>query len=325
MINFRTKVKIPDFKFSITYKSRLFFIGSCFTENIGNLFVKNKFNTTVNPYGVLYNPISVKNSLEILIQNKQFTEKDLHFHNNLWFSFFHHTSFSDNDKQKCLLKINSEIQKATQQLKQCDFLFITFGTARVYKYLKNKQVVSNCHKIPAGEFKHDLLEVDDILTIYLPFLQKIKQFNPKIRIVFTVSPVRHWKDGANGNQISKSTLLLSVNKLKNQNDFCYYFPSYEIVLDELRDYRFFAEDMLHISPVAINYIWEKINEHFFCPETKEQVKTVSQFVRASEHRPFNNQSEEYRFFKQKITGKIKHFQKKYPDIDLQKELDHFNN
>ncbi|MCT4636959.1 MAG: GSCFA domain-containing protein [Bacteroidales bacterium] len=295
-MNFRTTIDIEDSKFNIEYKSNILFIGSCFSNNIGGKVESARFNTLLNPFGVLYNPVSVKNSLEILMNRDMFNESDVHNYNGLYYSYYHHSSFSGTNKDEVISNINSSIEAGHEFLKNADVLFITFGTARVYELWATGNVVSNCHKQPAKLFNNRLLSVDSIVNDYVGFINNLKRFNPKINIVFTVSPVRHWKDGAVGNQISKSTLILAVNKLVEEFDNVSYFPSYEIVMDDLRDYRFYADDMLHPAEFAVNYIWELFSDRYFSQKTKRDILSVHKLVKASEHRPYNPDTPQHQKF-----------------------------
>jgi hypothetical protein len=283
-MRFRTEVEIPDFGLKINYKSKIFFVGSCFSDNIGGKFKSLFFRTLVNPFGVLYNPFSVAKSLEFLINKKKFDDNDLIFYSGLWHSFSHHGSFSHINKDIVLKNINENIDIGSDFLQAGEFLFITFGTAWVYRYKKTNEIVSNCHKIPAKEFERNLLKISEIIDVFDSLLNVLSVFNKNLKIIFTVSPVRHLKDGAHGNQISKSTLLLAIDELQKKFKNVYYFPSYEILIDELRDYRFYNADMTHISSVAIDYVWEKIVRAFFDKKTEEELNIAKKIYSAMQHK-----------------------------------------
>ncbi len=302
-MNFRTTLDIKESKFKINYKSDILFIGSCFSDNIGRKIKLAQFNTVLNPFGVLYNPVSVKNSLEILMNRDLFNDTDIHNYNDLYYSYYHHSSFSGPDKLEVINNINSAIEIGHESLKSSDILFITFGTARVYELKETGNVVSNCHKQPAKFFNNRLLSVDSIVKDYAIFINNLKRFNPNVNIVFTVSPVRHWKDGAVGNQISKSTLILAVSRLVEEFGNVSYFPSYEVVMDDLRDYRFYADDMLHPSEFAVNYIWELFSDRYFTKKTRQDIESVHKIVKASEHRPFNPNTHQHQKFLSKSLSK----------------------
>ena len=313
---FRTKVNIPRSEFEFGYQKNVVMMGSCFVENIGSKLKLNKYQVDVNPFGVIYNPVSVCNSLRLLMEEEELVEDDLNFHNKLWFSFYHHSKFSNTDLSQCLADINKGIKESSKNLKEADFLFITFGTAWVYELLSSGNIVSNCHKLPAKDFNRYRLNVDEIVSIYKDLLVELLVFNPKIKIVFTVSPIRHWKDGAHGNQLSKATLLLAVNQLTDLFDQVSYFPSYEIVMDELRDYRFYSEDMLHMSDVAVKYIWQRFSETYITEESRQIQKEVEKFILASNHRPFNVDSDSHQTFIKSSLSKIHEFLRMNPSINL---------
>jgi len=313
---FRTKVNIPKSEFDFGYQHKAVMMGSCFVENIGAKLKSFKYQVDVNPFGVIYNPVSVCSSLRLLMEGREFIEDDLNFHNNLWFSFYHHSKFSNSDLSTCISGINEEIQKSSKELKEADFLFITFGTAWVYELLSSGKIVSNCHKLPAKDFNRYRLNVDEIVSIYKDLLVELFVFNPNVKVVFTVSPIRHWKDGANGNQLSKATLLLAVEQLTELFEQVSYFPSYEIVMDELRDYRFYTEDMLHISDSAVKYIWQRFSDTFQSDTCKQVQKQVEKFILAAKHRPFNVNSDSHQAFIKSSLSKIHEFLRMNPTVDM---------
>ena len=323
MKNFRTIIEPVPSNNKISYHTPILFLGSCFTENIGNKMQEQKFPALINPFGVLYNPVSVRNSLEILIDKKYFKEKNLDFFNEQWFSFYHDTEYSDPDQFNCLEKINSSLETAITQLRNAKYLIISFGTAWVYKYLKTENVVSNCHKIPAKEFERYKLCVEDIFVEWANLINRLNELNPDLKIIFTVSPVRHWKNGAVQNQLSKSTLILAIHQLKKLFENVEYFPAYEIMMDDLRDYRFYADDMLHPSKMAIEYIWEQFSKTYFEKETQDIIKDVDQVLQARNHRPLNSATEEHKKFRKNQLKKVQGLTKKYPFIDLGEEYEYF--
>ncbi len=323
MDSFRTEVEANELKKKIEYDSKVMFLGSCFATNIGEKFKSVRLNANVNPYGVIYNPISVANTLESIINKREFSEDDLNFKGEHWHSFYHHSTFSDRDKGKCLQKINETNLKAYNYLKSCEYIFITFGTAWVYQWIQNDQIVSNCHKYPSKEFNRFILNVEEIVSVYKKIFAELLVFNPNIKIVFTVSPVRHWKDGAHGNQISKSTLLLAIESMVDQFESCNYFPAYELVLDDLRDYRFYDPDMIHPNSVAIEYIWRKLKRCIFSGKTLEYIKEMYKLVKAIGHRPYDSASESYQSFLKNQIEKIGYLENKYPSVDFNSDLNFF--
>jgi len=319
MVNFRTEVKIPESRDKLNYNSKAIMLGSCFTENIGEQLAKYKFDVNVNPFGVLYNPISVGNSLKILIENKEFSEEDLNFANDMWFSFSHHGRFSNTELNGCLNSINTEIKKSSLDLANSDVLCITFGTSWVFELIDSGSVVSNCHKQPAKEFHRYRLGVDEIVKYYKELIVSLSIFNPNLKIIFTVSPIRHWKDGAHGNQLSKATLLLAVEQLAELFEQVSYFPSYEIVMDELRDYRFYGEDMLHMNITSVNYIWTRFVDTYMEGATINVMKRVDKIISASNHRPFNPDTLSHQQFITNTLKGVEDLQNQYPNIIFDKE------
>ncbi len=321
----RTVVDIPQLTPKITYGSRIMFLGSCFSEEIGSKFEQYLFDTDVNPFGIIYNPASVYNSLKILLDNRLFTERDLFRRGQTWLSFSHHSRFSGTSSTEILEKINTRISASRQMLEKADYLFITFGTAWVYILNETGQIVSNCHKLPQKLFTRRMLEIDEIVEMYQTLIPGLWKFNPNLNIVFTISPVRHWKDGAVGNHYSKSVLMVAIQKIINLFPEVKYFPSYEIIMDELRDYRFYDQDMLHISPQGVDYIWLRFSDAFFDETTSKTMSEVEKVVKASQHRPQNKDTDEYRKFLASTIEKIMIIKKHHPYIKIDHLLEYFLN
>lgn len=325
MKTFRTTIQPEQSKYKISYQTPVLFMGSCFTENIGNKMQTLKFPAIVNPFGVLYNPASVRKGLEILIDQKAFTPGDIGFFNEQWFSFYHDTEFSHPEQQKCLDKINGSIKLAASHLRKSKYLIITFGTAWVYKYLQSDKIVSNCHKIPAKEFERIKLGVEDIFVEWAKLINRLNELNKNLKIIFTVSPVRHWKDGAVQNQLSKSTLILAIHQLIKIFKNVEYFPSYEIMMDDLRDYRFYANDMLHPSNEAVEYIWEQFAESYFDEGTKKITQDIYKIVQAKNHRPRSTETDAHKKFIKSQIKQVEQLAKLYPFIDFSDDLQYFSN
>ena len=222
----RTKVIIEPSEDKISYDDRVMLIGSCFASSMGSRMEIGRMPVMINPAGAVFNPVSVSNTLETITSGKEFTQDDLSFHEGTWFSFYHYTDFSSDDPLKVLDKINRKSREALNFLKNTGFLFITLGTARVYRLKKTGEIVSNCHKIPSGQFEPELLNVGDIVTLWERQLDMLNRLFPRLKVIFTISPVRHWKDGAHGNQVSKSVLLLAVEELLGHSSSPEYFPAY---------------------------------------------------------------------------------------------------
>ncbi len=321
---FRTNIKI-DTKFPpVNYPGKSLFIGSCFTELIGQRFQEYKFHSQINPLGIMYNPESVKHGLEILMSKKQFKQQDLFFYDELWRSYYHDTSYAFPNKNLTLNTINDSIKQSAITLKEADFLFITLGTAWIYKNKENNIIVSNCHTLPSQNFERLFLAPDWIIKTYTSLLKNIKEYNKKINIVFTISPVRHLKDGATTNQQSKSSLIIAASELTKTFDDVYYFPAYEIMMDELRDYRFYDKDMVHPNEIATDYIWDRFSDVFFTRETKHLMSHISKIMKALKHRPMHPDTKKHETFIQNTIHQIKEIMANHPYIDLQEELSLLN-
>lgn len=319
MSDFRTVLPLQQSSISIDYQSPILCIGSCFTENIGHRLIDFKFPTLLNPFGILYNPLSIKNSLDLLLANKTYTEEDLFFHQDLWHSFDHHGAFSNPDQSGILENINTHLKSARLFLKKTKILILTFGTSNVFIQKSTEKVVANCHKVPNTEFEKRRCSIQEIIAALTPVLEKLKAVNPDLEIIFTVSPVRHLKDGLLENQRSKATLLLAIEALTQQLSFIHYFPAYELVLDDLRDYRFFEKDMAHPNELAIEYIWKAFQTAYFSDSTRSILKQVKKVVQASLHRPFHPQTNTHQQFVKKQVAKIELLAQQYPFLTLTKE------
>ncbi len=322
---FRTVIEIPKSFFSINHQTCGLFIGSCFTENIGKKLLENKFFIEMNPFGILYNPISILQCLKILMKNQHFSDENLFFHNEEWHNFSFHGQFSHFDKKKCLENINFSISKYSEFLKKTEILFLTFGTAKVYIYKKTKQIVANCHKVSDKEFERKFLSVNEIIDSYLTLFNELFLQNENLKIVLTLSPVRHLRDGATENQLSKSILTVAIHSLISQfPKNLFYFPAYEIMMDELRDYRFYNEDFIHPNSLGINYIWNRFGETFFEKTTFPILQEMERLNKAILHRPVNIFSQEYEKFRHSQQHFIENLEKKYPFLNFEKEKQHFS-
>jgi len=321
---FRTEVHITPSENKISHRTPLLLLGSCFTDNIGSKLRELCFPVFINPCGIVYNPVSVKRSLDILIDGPEFSESDLGNFNDLWYSFDHHTSFSHPEKNICLEKINQHIREGREQVKKASYILVTYGTSRIYTHKKLKRAVSNCHKIPASEFEQHMLNTDEIVNISMDMVKKVTSLNPDIKFIFTVSPVRHWKDGAVGNQLSKAALIIAIHHLiEHIPSIASYFPAYELMLDDLRDYRFYADDLLHPGSSATQYIWEKFAGCYFTDETLSLVKELTALNNALNHRPFNKNKPSWKTFLWNNKEKTETLSKKFPFLDLTKYFEYF--
>lgn len=311
-----TEVQLPDYPFQIDHRTPVLMMGSCFTDNVGQLLEKYLFPVSINPFGVTYNPLSVLKGLEALVEKKEYVAEDLDHYKDLWFSFDHYTGFSSPNQEEALSKINDSFGKAKKLLGLAETLILTWGTAWIYRYNQSGEIVCNCHKIPASQFTRTQLSTREIIKAYEDFIPRLLKFNPNLKIILTVSPVRHWKDGAHGNQLSKATLLLAGEALMNLfPEQLFYFPSYEIVMDELRDYRFYSEDLLHLSDQAIQYIWEKFESSLISIDSRKIIKDLIPLLKMLNHRPLIREGASYEKLLADRKEKLDNFKIKYPFIE----------
>lgn len=322
-MEFRTPVELPKNQVGINHSHKIMLMGSCFAENIGMKLVENKFQCDINPCGILYNPYSIFKALYNLVKGKPYKEEDLFFWNGMWHSNMHHTSFSDISQETCLKKINTRFSYARRWLYESDYLIITLGTAYYYVLNETNEIVGNCHKRPENMFTRCLLDWNSDKWGFLRFVvEQLLELNPKLKVIFTVSPVRYGKEGMHANQLSKSTLMLFINYLfECSSNRGFYFPAYEIMMDELRDYRFYADDMLHPSKQAVDYIWECFSKSYFNNDTMEVMKEWGEIRKGLNHKPFHAESEEYKTFLRQLVLKINRIKEKCPYLDVQKELE----
>jgi hypothetical protein len=314
-MNFHLEFSPKPFNTKIVHQDNLLLIGSCFTENIGSKFKLNKFSVLENPNGILFNPISIAKSITSYIENKTFKQDDLFYENELWNSWEHHTRFSDVDLDVCLNRINASQQQAHQFLKTADWVFITLGSAFVYE-LENKSVVANCHKVPTDKFKKKLLSVEDVLAVLDNVMHRIFMHNPTVKIMFTISPVRHLRDGFVENNRSKAVLIQAVHHLVNKFSKLFYFPAYELVIDDLRDYRFYAEDLVHPNYSATNYVWDKLVDCCIDENTIQLMKQLNEINAAVNHKSFNPTTEAHQKFIDSTLSKINTIKKLHPHINF---------
>ncbi|MBP5517010.1 MAG: GSCFA domain-containing protein [Bacteroidales bacterium] len=285
MIKLSTPVDSSPLGFVISHNNSLMFLGSCFAENMGTQMQQLGFSVSVNPFGILYNPLSMAEAMRRCLDDEAIGEEKLVFYEGLWHSWLHHGAFSRRDKQECLDVCNESIHSANDFLKTCDTLVVTFGSAWAY-VLDDGLIVANCHKVPASRFSKRLLSVDEVVTSWLPLTERLLQQGK--RIVFTVSPVRHLAYGAHGNQLGKAVLLLAIEEmLAKCAKGIAYFPAYEIVVDELRDYRFYADDMAHPSPLAERVVWQRFQESCMSSETIEKCRQRELEIKRQNHRPLH--------------------------------------
>ncbi len=280
---------------SIDYNSKILLLGSCFSENIGDKLNYFKFQTNQNPFGILFHPKAIENLVTNAINEKKYLPEDLILQNEHWHCFDAHSSLSSPNKNKLLANLNSAITASNKKLKKATHIIITLGTSWVYRFIETDAIVANCHKIPQKKFVKELLSVDEITKSLKTTIAHLKSVNKNIHILFTVSPVRHLKDGFTKNMQSKSHLITAIHSVLNTKN-CSYFPSYEIMMDELRDYRFYGEDMIHPNKTAINYIWQRFVETHISENSKLTMEKVESIQKGISHKPFNENSEQHQKF-----------------------------
>lgn len=297
----------------INYDSNIFLLGSCFSENIGNKLSHFKFQSIQNPFGILFHPKAIETLITNAVNQKVYSSEDVFLQNEVWHSFDVHSSLSSENDKSLLKKINSAISVTNKKLKEASHIIITLGTSWVYRFIETDTIVANCHKIPQKKFLKELLTVDEITKILSTILVLLKSINKNIHITFTVSPIRHLKDGFVENTQSKSNLISAIHTILVDTNVS-YFPSYEIMMDELRDYRFYAEDMIHPNKTAINYIWEKFVDTRFSEESLPTMKEIEAIQKGILHRPFHEKSEQHQHFLEKIVKRKEKIKSQFPFI-----------
>lgn len=333
-MDFMLDINIPSPKESINYREPILLTGSCFTEHIGNSLQELKFDVLQNPHGILFDPASVASSLVSYVQNKQYTSNDLFSLNEVWQSWQHHSRFSHIDQETSLQLINASQQRAHEFLKTAKWLVITLGSSFSYRLtdegISNSSSsggaggeVANCHRAPGQWFRKHLMTIEEINTVLDNSLYQVLKFNPSLKVIFTVSPVRHIRDGVIDNNRSKARLIEVVHHLVNKFDRLYYFPAYELVIDVLRDYRFYDIDMVHPNYPATSFVLEHFMKYFTDAESQQVAAEVQKIVIARKHKAFHPATEAHKKFLKTHLDKAQALQAKYPFLKLQEEIDYF--
>lgn len=328
MVNIDIK-KLPE---PISYKSNILLIGSCFTEHIGNALQELKYPVLQNPNGILFGPDSVCKSLLSYIQNEQYTAADLFQLNEVWNSWQHHSRFSNIIAEDAVKIINQSQQNAHQFLKEADWLIITLGSSYTYQltHIANfanetlGNTVANCHRAPANWFDKEMLETDDIKTMLEDCLKQLKTFNPKLKFLFTISPVRHIRDGVVENNRSKARLIESVHYIVSKFESAFYFPAYELVIDVLRDYRFYDIDLVHPNYPATEFVLDKFAEFCIDDDSRQLMQEIKKLVIARKHKAFQPATKAHQQFLVSHFEKTKELQEKYSFLNLKEELGYFS-
>ena len=321
----QTEIPLKPEKNQIDYASKILLLGSCFSENIGEKFDYFKFQNLQNPFGVIFNPVSIERLIVRAVENRAFSEEDIFQHKGIWKCFEVHSELSSLDKSEFLKNLNSALQNLREALFSSTHIFFTFGTAWVYRTinastpLSTGKIVANCHKLPQQNFAKELLSMEEISKSLQTIFYKISTINPAAVLINTVSPVRHIKDGFSENSLSKAHLISAIHQslsLPMQSKRHYYFPSFEIMMDELRDYRFYAEDMLHPNKTAIEIIWQKFSKVWISSETETLQKEIASIQNGLKHRPFNPEGADHLQFSEKLQQKITSLKKLFPHIQF---------
>lgn len=323
-MQFSLQLDIPALTPAIKYTDRFLLIGSCFTEHISERLVQHKFQVSSNPHGILFNPLSVADSLERYISGREYTTGDLFYLNELWNSWEHHTRFSDIDKNKALNNINISLKEAANAIKEANYIIITLGSSYQYYLKENNQPVSNNHRAPGQWFEKRLLETSLITERLQQAMNHIKAVNTSVKFIFTISPVRHIRDGVVANNRSKARLLEAVHRLCESNENAYYFPAYELVIDVLRDYRFYDIDFVHPNYMATQFVWEEFVKACIDEQTQTLMQKVVEITTARKHRSRFPQTEAHQKFLKENLKKIEHLKMVAPFLNLTEEASYFN-
>jgi hypothetical protein len=307
-----TPIKLSRQNPTINYSSKVLLIGSCFAQNMGTKLEYYKFQQCTNPFGILFHPVAIEKLITRAIDQTWFTSKDVFLQNEQWHCFLAHSKLSNTSEEDLISALNSALEKLRFSLLEASHVVFTFGTAWVYKHLEKDTIVANCHKVPQKEFVKQLLSPDDVSDVLLGIETKLRTINPTCSIINTVSPVRHIKDGLIANSRSKAHLIAGVQEIVSPEKLNYYFPSYEIMMDELRDYRYYKEDLIHPNQTAIHLIWEKFLSSWVASETFEIQKKIAVIQNGLLHIPFNENSKAHIHFKKDLETKISEIKEQLP-------------
>lgn len=328
---FQLDIQIPKPEEQIAYGQKVMLVGSCFTEHIGRAMQELKFDILQNPHGILFDPASVCQSLVSYMENTRYSEKDLFYLNEVWTTWQHHSRFSNIDPLACLESINGSQERAGEFLKNADWLIITLGSSFSYRLtelaekasLDKGSPVANCHRAPGQWFEKHLMEITETIAALDQMIHRLRVFNPNIKLIFTISPVRHIRDGVVQNNRSKARLIEAVHQVLNKFDKAWYFPAYELVIDVLRDYRFYDIDLVHPNYPATDFVMEKFMDHMVDETSKLLSQEIRQVVIARNHRPFQPKTKAHQQFLLRNLQLTKELQARYPYLDLREELDYF--
>ncbi len=318
-IKLRTDWKLKPGGSLIDHHSKIMLIGSCFSEHISGKLKFSGFDVFENPHGILFHPLAIERAVSDCLQEIQYSKEDLVFNGEVWTSLNHHGRFNNTDPQAVLDSINASIRKAHVFLESTSHLLLTLGTSWAYRHIEKESLVANCHKIPQKEFKKELLSREEILASLERTVSRVREVNPKVAIILTVSPVRHIKDGIVENTLSKARLHESAHQLIAEKYGVSYFPAYELMMDDLRDYRFYKSDLIHPNETAVEYIWERFSESWIDPSAGQLMQEAQSIHRALKHRPLQASSGKHREFQEMIERQMRELQAKNPHICLYRD------
>ena len=317
-MRFRTEIQCNPSSKQIDHQSKIVLLGSCFSEHMEGKFDHFKFDILSNPFGILFHPLAIEKAVQDCIAENYYSQTSLLKHNDSWLSLNHHSRFDNSDPEKALADINENIAQGHSALKNASHVIITLGTSWVYKWNQNGQIVGNCHKIPQKKFTKSLLSSEEILSSLKRIVKQIRSVNQEAHFIFTVSPVRHLKDGFIENSLSKALLLSAIHEIAKDAGI-FYFPAYEIMLDDLRDYRFYKRDMIHPNEMAVDYIWDLFSNSWISQISRELMTEIDDIQRSLAHRPFDSNSEGHKKFLAVLEEKIEALQLRHPHIRFHKK------
>ena len=323
-MEFRTTVKTGENRAWLHHSDSVVLLGSCFSDNIGTKMRGAFINASINPMGTLYNPMSIAGAVNRLINNSPVAGMQLFMQGGVWNSYDFHSRHSMPDKQAAIDHMNRCIEQGHDALRQCQLLTITLGTALVYRLRSTGEVVANCHKVPQHEFERKMATVSEMTRELDSMLTRLHEFNPDLHVIFTVSPIRHIADGLDTNSLSKAALRVAIHEvMARHSDYCDYFPAFEIMLDDLRDYRFYTSDMVHPSDVAIEYIWQAFQATYLDDRSAIAVARCERIHKRLQHRPMSTARETVDRFNADTAAVVRNLIKEYPYLSNNPELKHF--
>lgn len=320
-LNFKPEISSEK----INHQQDVLFIGSCFSEHISKKLIDLKFSIDSNPFGIVFNPKSIYSSLLNCINKTEINDSHFVERDENWFCLDAHSSLNSSNKNELKNTLLNTKNNWHEKIKTASWLVITFGSANCYEFNKTQSIVSNCHKLKANQFNKKMISSQEIVSDYDSLIKELQLINPDLKIIFTVSPVKHLRDGLIENSLSKSILIQSAHEFISKHAHCYYFPAYELVTDDLRDYRFYESDMAHPNNQAINYVFDKFVEVYFTEETKKINKHLTEINLAFQHKSFNSESQSHKAFKQSMLLKCKELISQFPFLNLKKEINYFKN